>query len=685
MSTPSKRSELVARRVREADPDLGPELVNEAIATVATNGAVLRDLARALEAGPAALHAGAPPSVGRLVVELRARGSMLAEPSCVRCGRSDRPLTASAEGGVCGRCRRRQLATACTRCGGVKPVAGRDDEGAALCAACAPRPRRPCSACAQVRIIARRARGGDGDLCDRCYLGPVATCGACGRTKPCNFVAQGRPICRSCSPRRQMPCAHCGQSRPPCAHWPEGPVCEPCYRATLARRGLCGGCGTERRLVSPPGPAATHCASCAGVTPLATCRSCGVEERPYANGCCVRCALEERARRLVGPTGGPLEPVYTSIAAAPQPYSAQNWLRASASAKILGELRSQGVAVTHEALDTYPRQGTDFLRHLLVANGVLAPRDEGLVRLEAWIKAKLATIDDAERRRLLRSYATWRLLRRARQRSAASQRPDTPIAHAKAYLNAAIAFLSFLAEQGRDLAACSQADVDAWSSAGIPSAHEVSDFLDWALDRRLLAPVVLARRVQGQGRALDDDVRWSTLQRLLHDEDLDLTDRVAGCLVLLYGQQLSRIVAITRDQFTITDDVARLHLGATSVEVPEPLRGLLARLASEGRRYTGVGSPTNTRWLFPGLSPGRPLSAAHLGERLRRLGIPTMAARRGALMHLAGQLPAAVLADLLGITSSTAVRWVRTAGGDWSTYAAQVVKGRRSRTMSNSH
>ncbi len=402
------------------------------------------------------------------------------------------------------------------------------------------------------------------------------------------------------------------------------------------------------------------------------------EERLYAHGCCVRCALEARARRLCGPPGGPLEPVYAAIIAAPQPYSAHNWLRSAASAAILADLRTQGVVVNHDVLDAHPkRQAAEYLRHLLVANGVLVPRDEGLVRLETWIRAKLATIDDADRRRLLRSYATWRLLRRARQQAATSrQRPHTPIAHAKTYLNAAIGFLAFLDDRGRDLAACSQADVDAWATEGSTSAHEVRDFVDWSVDRKLLAPVIVARRVQRQGTALDDDTRWSLVKRLLHDDDIDLTDRVAGCLVLLYGQQLSRIVAITRDQLSVTDGVARLGLGTTHIEVPEPLRGLLARLASNGRRYTGVGSPQATPWLFPGLSPGRPLGAAHLGERLRRLGIPTMAGRRAALVHLGARLPAAVLADLLGITPSTAVRWVRAAGGDWTTYAAELVRDR---------
>ena len=53
-----------------------------------------------------------------------------------------------------------------------------------------------------------------------------------------------------------------------------------------------------------------------------------------------------------------------------------------------------------------------------------------------------------------------------------------------------------------------------------------------------------------------------------------------------------------------------------------------------------------------------------------------MPSRRAALTHLAARLPAAVLADLLGIHPNTAVRWVRAAGGDWTSYAAQLVKDR---------
>ena len=53
-----------------------------------------------------------------------------------------------------------------------------------------------------------------------------------------------------------------------------------------------------------------------------------------------------------------------------------------------------------------------------------------------------------------------------------------------------------------------------------------------------------------------------------------------------------------------------------------------------------------------------------------------MAGRRAALTDLAAQMPAAVLADLLGLTPGTAVRWMRQAGADWSGYAAELARTR---------
>ena len=111
--------------------------------------------------------------------------------------------------------------------------------------------------------------------------------------------------------------------------------------------------------------------------------------------------------------------------------------------------------------------------------------------------------------------------------------------------------------------------------------------------------------------------------------------------------------------------------------MPDPLARLITDLIATGRTHIGVGSPATSPWLFPGHHPGRPLTAAHLSVRLRKLGINARAARRAALIDLAAQLPAAVLAELLGITNGTAVHWVRDAGGDWSRYAAHLANQRQ--------
>ena len=117
-----------------------------------------------------------------------------------------------------------------------------------------------------------------------------------------------------------------------------------------------------------------------------------------------------------------------------------------------------------------------------------------------------------------------------------------------------------------------------------------------------------------------------------------------------------------------------LRFGREDVLIPEPLAGLLQTLVREGRRYLGVGSPATSSWLFPGMLPGRPLTPSRLGERLRKLGLRAQPARRATLTDLGAQLPAAVMADLLNLAPTTAVNWVRDAGGDWSRYAAQLAQ-----------
>jgi hypothetical protein len=79
----------------------------------------------------------------------------------------------------------------------------------------------------------------------------------------------------------------------------------------------------------------------------------------------------------------------------------------------------------------------------------------------------------------------------------------------------------------------------------------------------------------------------------------------------------------------------------------------------------------------PGGQPGQPISAFQLTERLRQLGIHSGQARSAALLQLATDLPAAILARLPGIYITVAVAWQRASAGDRAAYAAEA--SRRSR------
>jgi len=129
---------------------------------------------------------------------------------------------------------------------------------------------------------------------------------------------------------------------------------------------------------------------------------------------------------------------------------------------------------------------------------------------------------------------------------------------------------------------------------------------------------------------------------------------------------------MTTRQITRRDDTTLLLLGRHEVPAPAPLADTVAQLIGDGRTHRGVGSPAATTWLFPGHLPGRPITPSRLGERLRDIGIYAQTGRRATMLDLAAQLPAAVLADLLGLHENTATKWTSQAGGDWTRYAAEL-------------
>jgi hypothetical protein len=67
---------------------------------------------------------------------------------------------------------------------------------------------------------------------------------------------------------------------------------------------------------------------------------------------------------------------------------------------------------------------------------------------------------------------------------------------------------------------------------------------------------------------------------------------------------------------------------------------------------------------------GEPLSQSRALRRMQHLGTRSLSGRTGAIIDLAGALPPTVLAELLGLSDTTASQWYRLAGCEWNRYAA---------------
>jgi hypothetical protein len=174
-----------------------------------------------------------------------------------------------------------------------------------------------------------------------------------------------------------------------------------------------------------------------------------------------------------------LSGVLEAICAVRTPRTALNWLRQGAASTVLAEVASGQLRITHEALDTHPHpRAADYLRHMLIAGGVLAHRDETLARAQRWLDNLLCAIEVPEHRRLVQTFATWRVMRRLRRRAETNHAPRTYTTHAKVKIKAAADFLAWLAANDTALADCRHADIDNWLITG-SGACQVREFLTW--------------------------------------------------------------------------------------------------------------------------------------------------------------------------------------------------------------
>jgi len=372
--------------------------------------------------------------------------------------------------------------------------------------------------------------------------------------------------------------------------------------------------------------------------------------------------VEVLCRNRAGRPHPQLRPLIDALDTEHRPREIIAWLHNARWAQVIKTVASQHDQITHGAFDETPgSQQVAHARAAMVHLGILDARDEEIDGTIPWLEQFLETQPPAIAT-VIRPYAMWSVLRRARNRVPQENRAARKYARSRIVL--ATKFLVWLDQRGQALIGATQRDVDVWLVADTANRHRLRDFLVWAHARRMCAALEVPWQQRGEPELyLDEDQRRALLRACLQREDHPLDLRASATLILLFGLTPTRIVQIQRDHLTTWDSRTYLTIGRRPMVLPRTVADLLSALAQQaptGHHSILVTPGDGARWLVPGSKPGAHAAASHLSTRLNRhLGLRVRNARNAAISALALDLPAPVLADLLGIEIGTAIRWTK--------------------------
>lgn len=452
---------------------------------------------------------------------------------------------------------------------------------------------------------------------------------------------------------------------------------------------LCIGCGRRRHYHPAPCPVCRMrrplafleddlvvCADCAGVESPFACHECDSEEHLYGRYRCARCFLRERLTTLLtdpatGEINEQLRPLFTTMVKSERPQTTIWWLRKKPGigVALLGQMARGEVAINHDTFRTRPQDSAHgYLRHLLAAVGILDPYDPYIERMGPWLEGYLDTLPE-HHRELLRRFGRWHVMKQMRQAASAGRMTRGTADTARYRVRTAARLLAHFDNRGVTAQTATQADLDHYV-AGRGRLSGEHGFIRWLRTTGVNTHIRLPTPPQRPDPAVTvgDDHRWEIIDRLLHDPSIKRYTRIGGLFTLLFAQRMIDIVAMKTNQVTHVDGRLHVTFNNTAIAMPTPLDTLIVEHIAE--RGMSLHASRDTGWLFPGGSPGRHIATENIRRGLVAVGMKPYEGRKAALFQLAADIPAPVLADLIGISHKNAADWAHLAARDWRTYIA---------------
>lgn len=415
------------------------------------------------------------------------------------------------------------------------------------------------------------------------------------------------------------------------------------------------------------------CIPCSGLTISLTCEDCGEEAPLYQRARCYRCYFKIQLKSLLddgsGDVSPELRPLFDALVAMKRAESGYQWLRNPRVRTLLSGLSRGDTELSHAGLDGLePSRSVEYIRDLLMQVKALPHRDRHVAAFERWLPKKLDSVPDEELRRVIDRFARWHLLRQLRTRSGSGPVPPSASYRARQTVTVSIDFVSWLRDRGADLEGCTQHHVDEWFATPPTTRTHVDTFLYWARSQHLIDRMITipANRTY-PGRSMSQTDRLDAVRTLVADDAIELGTRVAGLLLLLCGVRLTQVLGLGVADVVADPDGVTVQVAGDPIPLPSPLDGLILELAAT-RPNMQTAANAATSWLFPGRMPGQPLSLTTMLVKLKGIGIKITPAKNAALMQLAKEVPAPVLARALGYNPTTAVEKARETAADWMPY-----------------
>jgi len=445
-------------------------------------------------------------------------------------------------------------------------------------------------------------------------------------------------------------------------------VCSRCNLGIDRPRGDCADCRKPDQLLD----FVSRCRMCRARA-AKRCDDCGrdVLKLTGVGGAriCDRCALRHHLDLVITPEPpGALFDLRPTILNA-EPLTTIRWLGRARG--LLAALNEGTIDLDHATLDGLPqRKSVEHLRALLIETAIL-PTDEGggIRRFHADIDRRAIVLDE-QHRKIISRWMRWKVLPGLRRRGDNGDDLVVPVRNERRKVLATIEFLVWLQQRDRHLNAATQHDIDDWFGGTGAIRWTVRTFMAWAQRERELPPrlVLPPAYIGTRNPPIDAEERWRLARELMDNDELDPVDRVAGALVVLYAQPMTRIVRLTTSDVLVADNKVLLRLGPDPLELPEPLASLIQTLPRKRRDSTAQQLPNP--WLFPGGHAGKHILATSLGIRLRAIGIQSVRMRVAATEQLSREVAPTVLTGVLGLSATHAVRAATKAAGDWTDHVA---------------